>query len=205
MRKLVSFRRNVQMSIDRFPAQVLQGGQAAGQRSGEHQRDLLPSGGDVGHIPTLRHIVTNQLQYTVKVGGGRVVLRVCVQAKRTRVAMDAQVLGAQCRFDAEREQVPVVGAVPDEEGADVLGQQHRVGLLAGDGAPVEAALLELVERGEDHLVLRHGAESLVTLRQPHVGVQEAAAHCGVKLAVSYHGALPTLLAALGAPGATQTR
>lgn len=84
----------------------------------------------------------------------------------------------------------LVGAVPDEECAGGLGRQRGVGLLPGDGAPVEATLLELVERGEDHLVLRVGGESLVTVRQPHVGVQEAAAHCG--LAESYHGAVPAL-------------
>ena len=86
----------------------------------------------------------------------------------------------------------VVGAVPDEEGAGGLGRQHGIGLLPGDGAPVEAALLELVVRGEDHLVLRLGGERLVTVRLPHVGVQEAAAHCGVKLAVGYHDAVPDL-------------
>lgn len=46
--------------------------------------------------------------------------------------------------------------------------------------------------GEDHLVLCPRGESLVMIRQPHVGVQGAAAHCGIKLAVSYHGAVPTL-------------
>lgn len=86
----------------------------------------------------------------------------------------------------------VVRAVPDEERAGGLGSQHGVRLLPGDGAPVETTLLELVERGKDHLVLRLGSEGLVTVRQPHVGVQEAAAHCGVKLAVSYHGAVPAL-------------
>ena len=100
MRKLFSFRRNVQMSIDRFPAQVLQGGQAAVERSDELQRDLIPSREDVGHIPTvrvplaLRHVVMNQLEYAVEVGSRLNVLRVCLQAKRGRVALDAQVLGA---------------------------------------------------------------------------------------------------------------
>lgn len=100
----------------------------------------------------------------------------------------------------------VVRAVPDEEGACALGCQHAVGLLASDGAPVEATLLELVKRGQDHLVLRLGGESLVTVRQPHVGVQGAAAHCGVaQLAVSYHGAVHALWAVWGALSATQTR
>lgn len=85
--------------------------------------------------------------------------------------------------------MPVVGAVPEEECAGGLSRQHGIGLLPGDGAPVEATLLELVQCGEDHLVLRLGGEGLVTLRQPHVGVQDAAAHCVVKLAVSYHGLL----------------
>lgn len=132
----------------------------------------------------------HQLEDAVKVRDGLNVLRVRLQEKRVRVTLDAQVLGARRRLDAEGEQVPVVRAVPDEERAGGLGRQHGVGLLAGDGAPVEAALLELVERGEDHLVLRLGGESLVTVRQPHTGVQEAAAHCGFKLAVSYHGAVP---------------
>lgn len=106
--------------------------------------------------------------------------------------MDAQVLGAGRRLDAEGEQVSVVRAVPDEESAGGLGRQHDVGFLPGDGSPVEATLLQLVERCKDHLVLRLGGESLVTVRQPHVGIQEAAAHCVVKLAVSYHGAVPAL-------------
>lgn len=134
----------------------------------------------------------DQLEDAVKVGNRVNVLRVCLQVKRGSVTLDAQVLGARRRLDAEGKQVSVVGAVPDEERAVGLGRQHGVGLLTSDGGPVEAALLELVERGEDHLVLRLGGESLVTLRQPHTGVQEAAAHCGVKLAVSYHGAMPVL-------------
>lgn len=147
----------------------------------------------------------DQLEDTVKVGNRLNVLRVCLQVKRGRVTLDAQVLGARRRLDTEGEQVPVVRAVPDQERAGGLGRQHGVGLLPGDGAPVEATLLELVERGEDHLVLRLGGEGLVTVRQPHAGVQEAAAHCGVKLAVSYHGAVPALWEAWGALGTTRTR
>lgn len=147
----------------------------------------------------------DQLEDAVKVGDRLNVLRVCLQVKRGRVTLDAQVLGARRRLDTEGEQVSVVGAVPDEERARCLARQHGVGLLPSDGAPVEATLLEFVEGGEDHLVLRFGGESLVTVWQPHAGVQEAAAHCGVKLAVSYHGALPDLYAAWGALGATQTR
>lgn len=198
MRKLFSSSRNVQMSIHCFPAQVLQSGQTAGERSDELQGDLLPSGVNVVHIPTasvpfaLRHVEVDQLEDAVKVGDGLNVLRVRLQVKRGGVALDAKVLGARPRLDTEGEQVPVVGAVPDHEGASGLGRQHGVGLLPVDGAPVEAALLELVQRGEHHLVLRLGGESLVTVRQPHAGVHEAAAHCGVKLAVSYHGAVPTL-------------
>lgn len=198
MRKLVSFRRNVRMSIDRFPAQVLQGGQAAGERFDELQGDLLSSRVNVEHIPTasvplaLGHVVMDQFQDAVKVGNRLNVLCVRLQVKRRRVTLHTQVLGARRRFDAEREQVSVVRAVPDEEGAGGLGRQHGVGLLPVDGTPVEATLLELVERGEHHLVLRLGGERLIALRQPHVGVHGAAAHRGVKLAVSYHGAVPAL-------------
>lgn len=140
----------------------------------------------------LSHVEMDQLEDTVKVRNSLNVLRVCLQEKGGRVTLDAQVLGARGRLDTEGEQVPVVGAVPDEERAGCLVRQHGVGILPGDGAKVEATLLEFVERGEDHLVLRLGGESLVKVRQPHVGVQEAAAHCGVKLAVSYHGAVPAL-------------
>lgn len=142
----------------------------------------------------------DQLEDAVKVGNRLNVFRVCLQVKRGSVTLDAQVLGTRRRLDAEGEQVSDVGAVPDEERAGGLGREHAVGLLPGDGAPVEAALLELVERGEDHLVLRLGGERLVTVRQPHVGVQEAAAHCEVKLAVSYHGAVPAHWAAWGSTG-----
>lgn len=134
----------------------------------------------------------DKFEDAVKVGNRLNVLRVCLQVKRGRVTLDAQVLCARRRLDTEGEQVPVVGAISDEECAGGLGRQHGVGLLPGDGAPVEATLLELVECGEDHLVLCLGGERLVTVRQPHVGVQEAAAHCVVKLAVSYHGAVPAL-------------
>lgn len=144
----------------------------------------------------------DQLEDAVKVGHGVNVLGVRLQVEGRGVTLDAQVLGARRRLDAEGEQVPVVGAVPDEERADGLVRQHGVGVLAGDGGPVEAALLELVEGGEDHLVLGLGGERLVALRKPHAGVQEAAAHRGVKLAESYHGAVPVLL---GSPGSTECR
>lgn len=198
MRKLVSSRRNVQMSIHCFPAQVLQSGQAAGERSDELQRDLLPSRVNVVHIPTasvpfaLRHVEVDQLEHAVKVRDRLNVLRVRLQVKRGGIALDAQVLGARRCLDTEGKQVSVVRAVPHDKGAGGLGRQHGIGLLPGDGAPVEATLLELVKRGEHHLVLRLGSERLVTVRQPHAGVQEAAAHCGFKLAVSYHGAVPAL-------------
>lgn len=91
----------------------------------------------------------------------------------------------------------VVRAVPNEECTGGLSCQHGIGFLPGHGAPVEAALLQLVERGEHHLILSLRGEGLVTVRQPHVGVQEAAAHCVVKLAVSYHGSAPALYAAWG--------
>lgn len=185
------------MSIDCFPAHVLQGGQITGERFEELQRDFLPSRVNVVNIPTagvpfaLRHVVMDQFEDAVKVGHRLNVLRVCLQVKRGCITLDTQVFGARRRLDTEGEQVTVVGAVPDEESAGGLGCQHGIGLLSSDGAPVEATLLEFVERGEDHLVLGLG-ESLVTVRQPHVGVQKAAAHRGVKLAVSYHGAVAAL-------------
>lgn len=134
----------------------------------------------------------DQLEDAVIVGNRLNVLRVCLQEKRGSITLDAQVLCARRCLDTEGEQVPVIGAVSDEECAGGFSRQHGVGLFPGDCAPVEATLLKFVERGEDHLVLRLGGESLVTVRQPHVGVQEAAAHCVVKLAVSYHGAVPAL-------------
>lgn len=88
MRKLVSFGRNVQMSIDGFPAQVLQSGHAAGERSDELQRDLLPTAVNVVDIPTLNvpfilsHVEMNQLENAVKVGNRLNVLRVSLQVKR---------------------------------------------------------------------------------------------------------------------------
>ena len=88
------------MSIDCFPAQVLQGGQAVGERFDELQRDLLSSGVNVVHIPTasvplaLRHVVMDQFQDAVEVGNRLNVLRVCLQVKRRWVTLDAQILGA---------------------------------------------------------------------------------------------------------------
>lgn len=144
----------------------------------------------------------HQLEDTVKVRDRLKVFRVCLQVKRGRVTLDAQVFGASCSLHTEGEKVPGVRAVPDEESPNSLSCQHGVGLFSVDGAPVEAALLQLVQRVQDHLVLRLGGESLVTLRQPHVGgFQKAAAHREVKLAVSYHGAVPTLEEAWGEHGA----
>lgn len=75
------------MSVDCFPAQVLQGRQAAGERFDELQRDLLPSGVNVVHIPAasvpfaLRHVEVDQLEDAVKVGDGLNVLRVRLQVE----------------------------------------------------------------------------------------------------------------------------
>ena len=134
----------------------------------------------------------DQLEDAVKVGDSQYTFRVCLQEKRGRIALDAQVLGARRRLDTEGEEMAVVRAVPDEEAAGGLGGQHGVGLLATDGAPVESTLLEFVQVGEHQLVLQLGAEGLVTVGQPHVGVERAAAHDGVKLAVGYHGAASAL-------------
>lgn len=202
-RKLVPSGANVQMSVDRLPAQVLQAGQAAGEGLDQLQRDLLHPRVDVVGAPAagvpfaLGHVVVHQLEDTIKVGHRLDVLGVRLQVEGGRVALDAQVLGARRRLDAEREEVAVVRAVADEEGAGGLGRQQGVGLLPRHGAPVEAALLQLVQRGQHHLELSLGAERLVVVRQPHVGVQEAAAHRCVKLAVSYHGAVPAPEAASG--------
>lgn len=186
------------MSVNCFPTKVLQGGQVTGERSDELQRDLLTSRENVIHIPTasvpfaLRHIVMDQFEDTVKVWNRLNVLRVCLQVKRSCVTLNTQIFGARRCLDTEGEQMSIVRAVPHQEGARGLSCQHGIGLLSCNGTPVEAALLELVESGEDHLVLRLGGESLVTVRQPHVGIHEAAAHCGIKLAVSYHGAVPNV-------------
>lgn len=198
MRKLVSFGRNLYVSVDCFPTKVLQGAQVTGERSDELQGDLLTSRENVIHIPTasvpfaLRHIVMDQFEDAVKMGNGLNVLRVCLQVKRSCITLNAQIFGARRCLDTEGEQMSIVRAVPHQEGARALGCQHSIGILSCDGPPVEATLLELVESGEDHLVLCLGGESLVTLRQPHFGIHEAAAHCGIKLAVSYHGAVPNV-------------
>lgn len=103
--------------------------------------------------------------------------------------MHPQVLRARLGFDAEREKVSLVRAVSDQEGAAGFGIQLVIGFFAADGAPVEAALLELPDGTLDHLILKLGAECLVTLRlQPRAHVKRAAAHCDVELAVCYHGA-----------------
>lgn len=102
------------MSIDSFPAQVLQGGQATGKRFYELQRDLLPSRVNIEDIPTmsipfaLRHVVMNQLEDTVKVGHRVNILRVRLQVKRGCVTLNTQVLGARCCLDGESEQVSVI-------------------------------------------------------------------------------------------------
>lgn len=83
----------------------------------------------------------------------------------------------------------VVRTVSDQKGPARLRVQQVVGLFAADGAPVEAALLEHPDGVLHHLVLKLGAEGFVTVRrQPHACVEQAAAHCVVKLAVGYHGA-----------------
>lgn len=88
MRKLVSFRRHVQMSINCLPAKMLQGGQVAGEWFDELQRDFLSTGVDVVDIPTvgvpfaLGHVVMDQLEDAVKVWNRQNVLWVCLQVKR---------------------------------------------------------------------------------------------------------------------------
>lgn len=88
------------MSIDCFPAHVLQGGQITGERFEELQRDFLPSRVNVVNIPTagvpfaLRHVVMDQLEDAIKVGHRLNVLRVCLQVKRGCITLDTQVFGA---------------------------------------------------------------------------------------------------------------
>lgn len=100
------------------------------------------------------------------------------------LALDAQVLGPRLGLDAEREEVALVRAVADEEGAGGLGAEQQVRLAARHGAPVEAALLQLAHCVHYQLVLALGTEGL----EAQAGVQGAAHPGGGKLAVSDHGA-----------------
>lgn len=109
MRKLVSFGRNVHMSIDCFPAQVLQGGQTTGERFDKLQRDPFPTRVNVVDIPTasvpfaLGHVVMNQLEDTVKMGNRVNIFGVCLQVKRVCITLNAQVLCARPGLDTEGE------------------------------------------------------------------------------------------------------
>ena len=188
------------MTVDRLPAEVLQGGHPRRQGPQELQGDLLGGRvdevGGAGPVPAGRpslggHVMVHQLEHAVETGHRLRALGVRLQEEGAGVALDAEVLGARRRLDAEGEEVAVVGAVADEEGAGRLGAQQAVGLFAADGSPVEAALLELAHGAQDQLVLHLGAEGLEAVgREPHAGFEGAAAHRGVKLAVGYHGAAP---------------
>lgn len=200
------------MPVDSLTAEVLQRGDAGGERAAEHQRDLLstrvnvvgafgvqgPSGLLGPGAGGGRHVVVHQLQHAVEAGHGLAAARVALQREAAALALDAQVLGARLRLDAEGEEVPLVRAVPDEEGAGGLGAQQHVGLAARHRAPVEAALLQLAHGVHHQLVLALRAERL----EAQAGVQGAAHPGGGELAVGDHGAR-SQLCALGVllPGA----
>uniref|UniRef100_A0A8B9C0V8 CDP-diacylglycerol--glycerol-3-phosphate 3-phosphatidyltransferase n=1 Tax=Anser brachyrhynchus TaxID=132585 RepID=A0A8B9C0V8_9AVES len=140
----------------------------------------------------------DQLEHAVEAGHGLAAAGVALQGEAAALALDAQVLGARLRLDAEGEEVPLVRAVPDEEGAGRLGAQQQVGLAARHRAPVEAALLQLAHGVHHELVLALGAERL----EAQAGVEGAAHPGGGELAVGDHGA-GSQLCALGVllPGA----
>lgn len=116
---------------------------------------------------------------------------VSLQEEGAGITLDAQVFGARCRFDAEREEVVVVRAVAHQEGARGLCAQQGAGLLPAHSAPVEAALLQFAHSREHHLILRPRTEGLVPVGgQGHAAFKGAAAHGAVKPTVRYHGALP---------------
>lgn len=200
------------MPVDSLAAEVLQRGDAGGERAAEHQRDLLstrvnvvgalgmqgPSGLLGPGAGGGRHVVVHQLQHAVEAGHGLAAARVALQREAAALALDAQVLGARLRLDAESEEVPLVRAVPDEEGAGRLGAQQHVCFAARHRAPVEAALLQLAHGVHHQLVLALGAERL----EAQAGVQGAAHPGGGELAVGDHGAR-SQLCALGVllPGA----
>lgn len=200
------------MPVDSLTAEVLQRGDAGGERAAEHQRDLLstrvnvvgafgvqgPSGLLGPGAGGGRHVVVHQLQHAVEAGHGLAAARVALQREAAALALDAQVLGARLRLDAEGEEVPLVRAVPDEEGAGGLGAQQHIGLATRHRAPVEAALLQLAHGVHHQLVLALRAERL----EAQAGVQGAAHPGGGELAVGDHGAR-SQLCALGVllPGA----
>lgn len=94
-----------------------------------------------------------KLQYAVKPRHRLRTAWVGLQREAARLALNAQVLGAGLGFDAEGEEVPVVGAVPDEEGARRFGAEKQVGLGARHRAPIESTLLQLMDRTQHQVVL----------------------------------------------------
>lgn len=131
-----------------------------------------------------RHVVMHQLEHAVEARHRLRAPGVALQREAAPLALDAQVLGPRLGLDAEREEVALVRAVADEEGAGGLGAEQQVRLAARHRAPVEAALLQLAHCVHHQLVLALGAEGL----EAQAGVQGAAHPGGGKLAVGDHGA-----------------
>ncbi|VCW93145.1 unnamed protein product, partial [Gulo gulo] len=213
-RQLGDFLIGVQVAIDGLPTEMLKSGHVGGEGPAQHQGDLLAPRVDVigspGRIPGERlgwrllrhlggglgrwrgegggaggrHVVMHQLEHAVEAGHRLRAPGVALQREAAPLALDAQVLGPRLGLDAEREEVALVRAVADEEGAGGLGAEQQVRLAARHGAPVEAALLQLADRVHHQLVLALGAEGL----EAQAGVQGAAHPGGGKLAVGDHGA-----------------
>lgn len=128
--------------------------------------------------------MVHQLEDAVEAGHRLRAPGVALQREAAPLTLDAQVLGPRLGLDAEREEVALVRAVADQEGAGGLRAEQQVGLAARHGAPVEAALLQLAHCVHHQLVLALGAEGL----EAQAGVQGAAHPGGGKLAVGDHGA-----------------
>lgn len=193
---MLSFTRNVHVPVHSLPAQVLQGRQCARQRPEQLQRDFLSSRVDIIHAASVPygqsasrrgHVVMDEFEHAVEARRGLRALGVRLQVEGLVVALHAQVLGARVGFDAEREEVSVVRAVPQEERSAGFRAQHVIGLFTADGAPVEAALLELHHGVLNHVKLQVRAEGFKAVML-QTALEQAAAHSAVKLTVSDHGA-----------------
>lgn len=202
------------MTVKRLTAEVLQAGQARGQRPEQFQWNLLSPRVDEVRTPIYAavaidtvhsgpdnrsggscssgrgHIMVYKFQDAIKTWHSLRAPGVCLQKEGACITLDAQVLGASGRLHAQGEEVVVVGAVPHQEGARGLRAQKGACFLSAHSTPVEAALLQLAHGRQHHLILRPGAEGFVAVGgQAHSALEGAAAHGAVKPAVRYHGAL----------------
>lgn len=126
----------------------------------------------------------DQLQDTVKARHWLAAVGVALEREGATFTLDPQIFGARLSLDTQSEEVALVRAVPNQEGASGFSAQEQVGLTTRHRTPVETAFLQLAHSIHHQLVFAFGAKGL----EAQASVQRVA-HPGTgELAVGDHGA-----------------